>query len=302
MIGAISLVDFAAQTQDDMRGGLIQAITNESVFMRILRFVPVDGFSYSYGVQKTLGSIAFRGINGTYDADAGVINPEVETLAILGGLVQTDLQLVKIKNGIARTNAIMAKVKKAGLFYDKYCIDGDPSVVAKSFYGLKNRLTGNQLLTMATNGAPLTLAKVDQLLDAVAGPNDKKVLVMRKDDRRTMKNLIVASAGGALPGDIGRALPTYDDARIEVLDEDGDEAPILTKTETCGSSNVTSSMYCLRPGEDPEGEWVQGLVGHGMIDHTPQGPQGTKQLDLIEMLGGLAVFHGRSAARLSGIV
>jgi len=52
--------------------------------MRILNFVTVDGFTYEYGLQKTLGSIAFRGINGNYDADAGVVNPMVEVLAIHG--------------------------------------------------------------------------------------------------------------------------------------------------------------------------------------------------------------------------
>jgi hypothetical protein len=35
------------------------------VFLRILRFVPVDGFAYHYGEQATLGGIAFRNLNET---------------------------------------------------------------------------------------------------------------------------------------------------------------------------------------------------------------------------------------------
>jgi len=94
----------------------------------------------------------------------------------------------------------------------------------------------------------------------------------------------------------------YDGAKVEVLDEDGDENPILTKTEVrgTGGGTATSSIYCVRPGQDPEGEWVQGLIGSGMIQHMPQGPQGTKQNDLVEARAGLAVFHGRAAARLGG--
>jgi hypothetical protein len=305
MTGAISLVDYAAQTQDDMRGGLIQKITNESVFMRVLRFVPVDGFKYLYGEQATLGGIAFRKLNGSYTADAGVVNPKEETLAILGGLVKTDVQLANVRGGVARTNAIMAKMRKAGLFFDKYVIDGDPATVPDSFYGLKTRLVGNQLIyptADASNGGALVLGDVDRLLDAVAGPNESKVLVMRKAERTKMKQLVVASAGGASVADVGKTMDSYDGAKIELLDEDCDEAPVLPKTETRGSSNVTSSMYCIRPGGSDEGEWVQGLIHGEMVNHMPQGAQGTQMYDLIEMLGGLAVFHGRAAARLAGIL
>lgn len=305
MTGAISLMDFAAQTQDDMRGGLIQKVTNESVFMRILRFVTVDGFKYLYGEQATLGGVSFRQLNGSYTADTGVVNPKEETLAILGGLVKTDVQLAQVRGGVARTNQIMAKMRKAGLFFDKYCIDGDPAVTPSSFYGLKTRLIGNQLIypaADANNGGALALGDVDKLLDAVAGPNETKTLIMRKAERTKIKQLVVAAAGGASVADVGKTMSSYDGAAIEVLDEDGDEAPILPKTETRGSSNVTSSMYCIRPGGSDEGEWVQGLLSDKIVQHMPQGAQGTSYYDLIEMLGGLAVFHGRAAARLAGIL
>ena len=51
---AISLLDFANQSRSPMRRGIIQEITNESVFLKILRFVPVDGFAYTYNRQQTL--------------------------------------------------------------------------------------------------------------------------------------------------------------------------------------------------------------------------------------------------------
>ncbi|HZN11141.1 MAG TPA: hypothetical protein VFC61_05655, partial [Blastocatellia bacterium] len=91
---AISLLDFANQTQAPLKRGVVQEITNESLFLRRLHFVPVDGFSYSYNRQKTLGGIAFRGLNESYANDTGVVNPMVETLSIFGGEVRTDRQLV----------------------------------------------------------------------------------------------------------------------------------------------------------------------------------------------------------------
>jgi hypothetical protein len=296
---------WAASMEDPMRKGLIQKITNTSIFLKILQFVVVDGMQYEYGEQATTGGIAFRKLNEGYAAEVGVVNPKVEKLGIMGGLVQTDRQFTNKQGDRVRASAISAKVQRAGLFYDKYVIQGDPASDPNQFLGLNARLTGNQVLSAGTNGGALTLSMVDQLLDAVVGPNSEKVLVTNKVDRRSIKQLVVAAAGGAGVTDVGAALPNYDGATIHTIDEDGDDQPILTKTETQGSSAVTSSMYCIRPGKDPEGEWVQGLVSSKMIEVIPPpagGPVPTAVYDLIEGMLGLAVFHGRSAARLKGIL
>src|SRR3954469_7186822 len=162
---ALSLLDFANQSNPPLKRGLVQEITNESIFLRRLHFVPVDGFAYQYNRQKTLGGIAFRGLNESYTNDTGVVNPQVETLSIFGGEVRTDRQLVNKQGDTVRANAIAAKVKKAGLFFDRYVIKGDPASDPNQFYGLNGRLTGTRLLTMGT--AALTLAKLNETLDAV---------------------------------------------------------------------------------------------------------------------------------------
>jgi hypothetical protein len=250
-MSAISLLDFANQTDDDKKKGLVQKITNESIFLRILRFIPLlNGFTYEYGEQTTLGSVAFRNLNEQYNADVGVVNPKIESTAILGGQIQTDHQFV-IKNGdAARANQIAAKIRKAGLVYDKAVIDGDPTTNPKEFFGLNARLTGNQVIVAGANGAPMTLAMIDGLIDRVVGLNTQKILIMNKADRRAMKALILAAAGGAALTDVGKSLPSYDDVRIEVIDEDGDEAPILGKDET-GPDRTPRENTC-------RGWWVGG--------------------------------------------
>src|SRR5687768_13106051 len=142
---ALTLLDFANQTQAPMKKGIVHEITNESVFLRRLHFVPVDGFAYSYNRQATLGGIAFRGLNENYTNDVGVVNPQVEMLSIFGGEVRTDRQLVNKQGDAVRANAIAAKVKKAGLFFDRYVIKGDPDVDPLQFHGLNARLTGSQV-------------------------------------------------------------------------------------------------------------------------------------------------------------
>jgi hypothetical protein len=298
---AISLLDFANQTRSPMRRGIVQEITNESVFLKILRFVQVDGFAYNYNRQATLGGIAFRGLNDTYSEDAGVVNPQVETLSIFGGEVHTDRQIVNKQGDIARANAIAAKVKKAGLFFDRYVIKGDPSSDPLQFTGLNSRLSGNQVLEVATNGGPLTLTLLDEALDSVVGSNSKKVIICNKAVRRQITSLIRAAAGGAAISDIGQQAREYDGAPIQVLDEDGDESPILDFDETQGSSNVTTSLYIVRPGSDVDGEHMQGLIGSKMIEHVSVGLMGTYYTDIVESAMGLGVFHSRSACRIKGI-
>lgn len=298
---ALSLLDFSIQTQSPLKRGLVQEITNESIFLRRLHFVPVDGFAYQYNRQKTLGGIAFRGLNESYTNDTGIVNPQVETLSIFGGEVRTDRQLVNKQGDQVRANAIAAKVKKAGLFFDRYVIKGDPAVNPNQFYGLNYRLTGGQVLTAGANGAALTLDLVDQALDAVAGSNDRKIIVCNKVVRRKITSLIRAAAGGAAMSEIGPQAREYDGAPIEVIDEDGDESAILAFDETQGSSNVTTSLYVIRPGGDVDGEQVQGLIGADLIEHVSVGLQGTYYTDIVEANIGLGMFHPRSACRVKGI-
>jgi hypothetical protein len=299
---AISLIDFANQTQAPMRRGVVQEITNESVFLRRLHFVSVDGFAYTYNRQRTLGGIAFRGLNEQYVHDTGVINPAVETLSIFGGEVRTDRQLVNKQGDTVRASAIAAKVKKAGLFFDRYVIKGNPAADPLQFYGLNARLTGNQVIAAGPNGAALTLDMLDQALDAVAGANDRKVIVCNKVVRRKVTALLRAAAGGSSMSEIGPQAREYDGAAIEVLDEDGDESPILAFDETQGSSDVTTSLYVIRPGSDVDGEFVQGLIGAKLVEHVAVGLLGTYFSDIVEANMGLGMFHPRAACRVKGIL
>lgn len=304
---ALSFAQYALQAPGDVLPGVVQIITNNSIFMNILQFEETTEFTKEYNRQQTLGGIAFRALNAQYTADVGVINPNVEVLKIFGGLVETDRQQAKGPRGRKiRASNIAAKTKKAALFFDKYVIDGDSAVDAKQFDGLNKRLTGNQVTSAGTNGAALTLAMLDTLLDKVVGTNAGKVLVMNKADRTKTKQLILSSAGGAAVGDFNSGeLERYNQARIQVIDEDGDEAAILGKDETQGSSNVTSSIYCVRPGT-MDGENMRGLIrqpdGAQPIDYVDYGERNGVYQELLESVMGIALYHPRCAARLKGVL
>src|ERR671920_147397 len=197
---ALTLLDFANQTQTPLKRGVVQEITNESVFLRRLRFIPVDGFAYQYNRQVSLGGIAFRGINESYTNDAGVINPQVETLSIFGGEVRTDRQIVNKQGDVVRAGAIAAKVKKAGLFFDRYVIKGDPATSPLQFYVLNARLTGDQVITTDVDGGAL---------DRVPGSNDRKFIVCNKAVRRAITAQVRSVSGNALMANVGPQLFEY---------------------------------------------------------------------------------------------
>jgi hypothetical protein len=299
---ALTLIDFANQSQTPLRRGIVQEITNESVFLRRLSFVPVDGFAYRYDRQTALGGIAFRGLNDSYTNDTGVVNPMVETLAIFGGEVRTDRQLVNKQGDVVRAGAIAAKVKKAGLFFDRYVIKGDPGVDPLQFHGLNSRLAGDQVVTLGSgDGGPLTLKDLDEALDSVAGTNERKIIVCNKAVRRQITTLVRTAAGGSPMRDIGPQVKEYDGAPIEVLDEDGDESAILDFDETVGANSTTTSLYVIRPGTGVDGEYVQGLIGANLIEHVAVGLLGTYYSDIVEANMGLGLFHSRAACRVKGI-
>jgi hypothetical protein len=271
-----------------------------------MKFITVNGFAYRYNRETALGGIAFRNLNAYYTPvgkDDSVINPMVETLAIFGGTVKTDRQLVKLGGDAVRASKIAAKVHKASLFFDAQCINGDAGVNPASFYGLKARLTGNQLIEPGANGGALTIDMVVALQDAVVGTNAQKTLIMNKAARRYISNLVRASATGMhFQEAAGTQAAIFNDSTIEILDENGDEQPILTSTETLGSSGATcSSIYCVNFGQDMDEQNVQGLVGNGLIETVAYGERDGIYSDLVEGNMGMGVFHPRAAARLQGI-
>ena len=305
----VSFLEFMNQADPDVQG-IVQIITNESIFMRRLRFITLGTgvFSYEYARQQTTGGIAFRGFNEIFTPDIGVVNPAIEGTRIFGGAVNTDHLLCEGAKGSAvRANNIANKVKRAGLTFDKTVIDGNVAANPKEFDGLNRRLTGNQVITAGDDGAVLTLELVDAILDQTIGSDDQKFLLCNKAARRQLKNLIIDAAGGAAVADVNAPVASYRGAAIEVMDEDGDNTVILDFDETVGGSNVTASMYCINPSgtmdqenmrglvtEAPSGDLIRQLIAPGMVSGFFN--------DIVEGVMGLALHHPRCATRLKGIL
>ncbi len=122
-------------------------------------------------------------------------------------------------------------------------------------------LDSGQVPTIATDGAAITLAQLDELDDMVLGPESDKIYLTSARTARVIKGLI-AAAGGTRPvelqdGTIAKSTLAYEGKRI-IIDSN------VSITETQGaSSGVCSSVYCLRLNKD---------VGFHMIAGAHNGP------------------------------
>jgi hypothetical protein len=297
--------------QSPLEQGVIKMFAMESPILELLPFRKIEGDSITYRTEGTLPGIAWRAVNQTYTESTGTLNPTTERLFILGGEVKLDNFIVhtqgKGRNGIdVKAQQYAMKVQAASNAFDQAFFEGDDLVDVNSMVGLRRRLTGNQVILAGAGGAALTLSMLDQLLDKV--PFGNVHLFMNRTMRRKVTALIRAESGSTMISTtidtFGRQIRTYNEVPIHVVERQGDGSSILDFDEDPGDGVAdTSSVYAVSFGLDrvhgiyngPDGKMLQ-VHDFGEIQAAPQ------HLGRIEFYPGMAVKHGRAAARLRGVL
>lgn len=302
---SLTLLEAAKLATDPLQRGVIEVFPRTSAVLERLPFLPVSSDSYKYNREAALPGVSFRGIGENYSESTGVINPVTETLAIMGGFSDVDRVLVKTQGNVNDIRAVHdgLKAKSAALKYTKTFFKGDALADAKSFDGLQRRLSGDQAIKAGntSGGDVLTLAMVDDLIDAVVGGPD--VLFMNKAMRRKINSLVRAAghASEIVSDAFGRQLQAYAGVPMAIIEDDEAGAAILGFTEENpgGGTAASTSIYAVRFGVS---EYLSGLQC-GPLEVLDQGlySGGVAYRTLIEWVCGLAVFHPKAAARLHGL-
>lgn len=302
---ALTLVEAMKGTNDPLRSGVIEVFARTSPVLERASIQQVVGGAYVYTQEGELPGVAFRAVNEAYPESTGVLNPQVETMKIAGGDADVDKALIKQRPansvGELRANQTRMKTKALSKAIEEAFFKGDTASNPKEFDGLQARLTGSQVIDAkgsTTAGDPLTLDKLDELIDLV---DEVDVLFMNRFMRRKV-NALRRAAGQAretVDDMFGRQIEAYAGIPIGVVDDNGAGNPILAfdESERDGSPGSTTSIYAVSWGEDemtsmletPPGIEVTDL---GELDSAPV------MRTRIEWIVGLAVFHGRAAARL----
>lgn len=316
---ALTLVESAKLSQNDLQRGVIETFVQESPVLDRLPFMPIQGNAYAYNEELALPGVEFRAVNGTYTESTGTVNPKSETLVILGGDADVDTFIVQTRGNLNDQRAVQTamKVKAASFKFQDAFINGDTAVDANSFDGLKKRLTGAQVIAAGANGIPVLgnggtdshafFDALDALCAAVFGINGNNGALYANSSIIAK----IRSAGRRIGGvDMVREDATQKRVLqwngIPVLDLGSTAAgvSILPQTETQGAAvGTTSSIYAVKFGQGEGDQAVSGLENGG-VQVKDLGEIESKPVfrTRIEFFCGIGVFGGKAAGRLTGIL
>src|SRR5688500_10195430 len=193
------LGESAKLSNDLVQRGVIETILEESPMLTMLPFLDVEGNSFKYNQESTLGGAQFYAVNGVWSEGSATFTQKTVNLAILGGDADVDNFVQRARSNVNDQRAIQTvlKAKDVARKWESTVLYGDSSVDSNAFDGLSTLITtsgaSGQVLTPAAGGGALTLALVDQLIDLVRGGKPDCLLTTRKQ-RRKLKALLTASA------------------------------------------------------------------------------------------------------------
>jgi len=302
---ALTLLEAAKLVSGNVqRAGIIELFARNSEILAALPFDDIPGGALTYNQEGALPGVAFRGVNEAYTEGVGVINPVTEVLTIAGGDLDVDRSLIRTRGpGIRAVHEAM-KVKALAQTWHLKFIKGDSSSSPKEFDGLQSRLTGAQLVSnsSSTGGAALSLAKLDEAIDAV---DDATHLIMSKAMRRKFAVAQrTTSIGGYVTFDqdqFGQQVTSYNGLPILIADASdiasGNRGLAFDETPSGGGSDSTS-VYAVAFREG----MLTGIQ-NGTIEVMDLGQQDSKPVmrTRIEWLSGMALMHPRAACRLADI-
>lgn len=307
-VGAVTLAESAKLSQNDLQRGVIETFVQESRILDRIPFLPINGNAYAYNEEATLPGVEFRAVNAAYAESTGTINQKTESLVILGGDADVDRFIVQTRGNLndQRATQTRMKVKAASYKYQDTFVNGDVAVDANSFDGLKKRLTGAQVIAADTNGmGPVAggqdfFDQLDALLALVNG--EVSALYMNRQIRSRILSSMRRLNINVEPVGV-RQEKSYQGIPLVDIGNKADGTAILPQTETQGTSNLASSIYAVRFGEDESDQAVTGLTNGGvMVDDLGQLQDKPVYRTRIEFYTGLAIFGGKGAARLTGVL
>jgi len=156
---ALTINDYAKQSTDPLRKGILMNLLRYSDVLGILPFENVEALESVAIRWQNLPDVAFRKINAGYTEGSGDTEQIVEAVKGLGGDVDIDRVFELVKNVIEdpKVTQTRMKVKSMGYTFNYYFMQGSPTVDADGFYGLYHRvdnLPSRQKFAIGSAGTP----------------------------------------------------------------------------------------------------------------------------------------------------
>lgn len=252
-MAALTLLEAMKIAPDPLTKGVMRKFAASTEVLRVLPFEDIQGAAKEWNREKTLPSVGFRAINGTWTAAQGVVDKQLEPTVIAGGTLEVDRQILK-RSPDSRETQEMMKVKALAQNVGHKVIKGDAQSTNTEFDGLQVRCVGSQLVANGSTagGDVLSLEKIDELLDAVPGAN---YLLMSRAMRRAITTGIRAGIDSPITyekDEFGRRVAVYGDLPILLTDgpDQVNASLAFNEANPGGGSSVGQSIYAVRVGLD----------------------------------------------------
>lgn len=295
---ALTLIESSKLHRGDVvRSAVIEMFARQSDILAALPFEDIPGGILKYEQEGTLPGVAFRGVGESYTESTGVVNPQSDATYIIGGDVDVDNYILATRGEDQRAVQAQMKIKAIADAWAQKFIKGDSSSEAREFDGLQTRLVGTQLLAngSTSGGDALSLKKLDKAIDLVDNPTH---LICNKAMRTNIKAYLrTLGSLNYTENAFGQKLLMYGELPILCTQNGMTEALPFTEANPGGGSAVGSSIYVCSFGMNR----LQGIQ-NGQITVRDLGEVSDKPVRRlrIEWYAGIALLHGRAAARLYG--
>lgn len=291
----------ALLSENDRQKGIIETMIDTDEMFGLLPFVKTEGLAYLYTREKTAAGGAWFDAYEELEESTSEVENVTATLKRIGGQVDMDNFIIQTKSDWYDQVAVQLGQKSKGMAkqFHNEVVNGDVSVNAKGFDGVRKLVSASQTLSMGTNGAPVDFAALDELVDAVK-LKDGKVLMMRQEVWRQIRALNRAFGGNTaetvMVPNFGQPMKAYDGVPVIIND-------YLPINEVQGTNVKTTSVYAMRMNEVDGLHGIYG--GAGSVGFTLQkiGLLQNKDVTRFRAIwyAGLALKANHSLARLKGV-
>jgi len=303
---ALTLAEAAKLSNDMLLQGVVETIVKDSPVLQQLSFIEIAGNGLTYNQEKTLPTIDFYDVGDTWAESTPTFEQKTANLKIMGGDADVDNFIKATRSNIQDLEAAVVELKAKALrdkFEDTF-IYGNATTNPKQFDGLRKLIdtttASNYVIAMGPTGSTLTLAKLDELIDAIKGGKPHLLLMSRRSRRKI--NALVRAAGGMIETDKdkwGNFIQLWDGIPIGVNDWILDTHVLTGGVETATTGGTCSTIYAFQMGEGA----LCGLTSPGHLTVEPIGSLETKDASRtrIKWYCSLALFSSIKAAALIGV-
>ena len=303
---ALTLAEASKLSNDILLQGVVETIVKDSPILQRLPFIEIVGNGLTYNQEKTLPSVDFYDVGDTWAESTPTFEQLTANLKIMGGDADVDNFLKSTRSNIQDLEAAVVELKAKAVKdkFEETFIYGDTTVSAKQFDGLRKLIdtttAGDQVIAMGDTGATLTLAKLDELIDAVKGGKPGMLLMSRRSRRKI--NALVRASGGMVDNDRdqwGNFVQLWDGIPIGVNDWILGTHTLSGSVETGTTGGDCSAIYAIQFGE-----WALcGLTSPGQLTVEPIGSMESKDATRtrVKWYVSLALFSSVKAAALIGV-